>query len=160
MFWYDVFWRVAILSVLICCAQNIVRSHWMIMLQNICPRCKLYIYQRGQGWSELVWQGQQKPLPKYWYSLTLIRRPTSTGYRLCLVSLQITDCSLFLAAVVVVVMTRRTGLLRYCLICLLWIVLPPGRYAYWGAGKSLALPGRKQAAPVKSAMGRGMDWFG
>ena len=26
-----------------------------------------------------------------------------------------------------------------------------------GAGKSLALPGRKQAAPVKSVMGRGMD---
>ena len=28
---------------------------------------------------------------------------------------------------------------------------------YWGADKSLAQPGRKQAAPVKSAMGRGMD---
>jgi len=28
---------------------------------------------------------------------------------------------------------------------------------YWGADKSLARPGRKQAAPVKSVMGRGMD---
>jgi len=32
-------------------------------------------------------------------------------------------------------------------------------YIYWGADKSLARPGRKQAAPVKSVMGRGMDWF-
>jgi len=31
---------------------------------------------------------------------------------------------------------------------------------YQGADKSLARPGTKQAAPVKSAMGRGMDWFG
>jgi len=30
---------------------------------------------------------------------------------------------------------------------------------YRGADKSVALPGRKQAAPVKSVMGRGMDWF-
>ena len=29
-----------------------------------------------------------------------------------------------------------------------------------GADKSLARPGRKQAAPVKSVMVRGMDWFG
>jgi len=29
-----------------------------------------------------------------------------------------------------------------------------------GADKSLAQPGRKQAAPVKIVMGRGMDWFG
>ena len=28
---------------------------------------------------------------------------------------------------------------------------------YRGADKSLALPGRKQAAPVKSVMGRGVD---
>jgi len=28
---------------------------------------------------------------------------------------------------------------------------------YQGADKSLARPGRKQAAPVKSVMGRGMD---
>ena len=28
---------------------------------------------------------------------------------------------------------------------------------YRGADKSLARPGRKQAAPVKSVMGRGMD---
>jgi len=28
------------------------------------------------------------------------------------------------------------------------------------ADKSLARPGRKQAAPVKSVMGRGMDRFG
>jgi len=28
---------------------------------------------------------------------------------------------------------------------------------YWGAEKSVARPGRKQAAPVKGAMGRGMD---
>jgi len=27
----------------------------------------------------------------------------------------------------------------------------------WGADKSLALPGRKQAAPLKSVMGNGMD---
>jgi len=31
---------------------------------------------------------------------------------------------------------------------------------YRGADKSLARPGRKQAAPVKSVIGRGMDWFG
>jgi len=31
---------------------------------------------------------------------------------------------------------------------------------YRGADKSLAQPGMKQAAPVKSVMGRGMDWFG
>ena len=31
---------------------------------------------------------------------------------------------------------------------------------YLGADKLLARPGRKQAAPVKSVMGRGMDWFG
>ena len=31
---------------------------------------------------------------------------------------------------------------------------------YRGADKSLARPGRKQAAPVKSVMGRGMDCFG
>ena len=31
---------------------------------------------------------------------------------------------------------------------------------YRGADKSLARLGRKQAAPVKSVMGRGMDWFG
>jgi len=31
---------------------------------------------------------------------------------------------------------------------------------YRGTDKSLAQPGRKQAAPVKSVMGRGMDWFG
>jgi len=30
-------------------------------------------------------------------------------------------------------------------------------YKYQGANKSLARPGRKQAAPVKSVMGRGMD---
>jgi len=30
---------------------------------------------------------------------------------------------------------------------------------YRGADKSLARSGRKQAAPVKSVMGRGMDWF-
>jgi len=30
-------------------------------------------------------------------------------------------------------------------------------YIYRGAGKSLVQPGRKQAAPVKSVMGRGMD---
>ena len=29
-----------------------------------------------------------------------------------------------------------------------------------GADKSLARPGRKRAAPVKSVMGRGMDYFG
>jgi hypothetical protein len=29
-----------------------------------------------------------------------------------------------------------------------------------GVLKSLARPGRKKAAPVKSVMGRGMDWFG
>jgi len=29
---------------------------------------------------------------------------------------------------------------------------------YRGADKSLARPGRKQATPVKSVMGRGMDW--
>ena len=29
-----------------------------------------------------------------------------------------------------------------------------------GADKSLARPGRKQAAPVRSVVGRGMDWFG
>ena len=29
-----------------------------------------------------------------------------------------------------------------------------------GADKSLARPGRKQAAPVKSVMGREMDLFG
>jgi len=34
------------------------------------------------------------------------------------------------------------------------------RTIYGGADKSLARPGRKQAAPVKSVMGRGMDWFG
>jgi len=31
---------------------------------------------------------------------------------------------------------------------------------YLDADKSLARPGRKQAAPVKRLMGRGMDWFG
>ena len=31
---------------------------------------------------------------------------------------------------------------------------------YLGADKSLARPGRKKAAPVKSVTGRGMDWFG
>jgi len=31
---------------------------------------------------------------------------------------------------------------------------------YRGADKSLVRPGRKQAAPVKTVMGRGMDWFG
>jgi hypothetical protein len=31
---------------------------------------------------------------------------------------------------------------------------------YRGADKSLARPGRKQAATVKIVMGRGMDWFG
>jgi len=30
---------------------------------------------------------------------------------------------------------------------------------YWGADKSLSRPGRKQAAPIKSVMGRGMDCF-
>ena len=35
-----------------------------------------------------------------------------------------------------------------------------GRFQlYLGAHKSLARPGRKQAAPVKSVMGREMDWF-
>jgi len=39
-----------------------------------------------------------------------------------------------------------------------------GNYSLWscqycGADKSLARPGRKQAVPVKSVMGRGMDWF-
>jgi len=34
------------------------------------------------------------------------------------------------------------------------------RHLYLGADKSLARPGRTQAAPVKSVMGRGMDWFG
>ena len=33
-------------------------------------------------------------------------------------------------------------------------------YLGWGAGKSLARPGRKQVVPVKSVMGRGMDCFG
>jgi len=33
-------------------------------------------------------------------------------------------------------------------------------HTYWGVDKSLARLGRKQAAPVKSVMGRGMDWFG
>jgi len=28
------------------------------------------------------------------------------------------------------------------------------KYAYWSADKSLARPGRKQAAPLKSVMGR------
>jgi len=32
--------------------------------------------------------------------------------------------------------------------------------SYRGADKSLVRPGRKQAASVKSVMGRGMDWFG
>jgi len=32
--------------------------------------------------------------------------------------------------------------------------------SYRGADKSLAQPGRKEAAPVKSVMDRGMDWFG
>jgi len=32
--------------------------------------------------------------------------------------------------------------------------------SYRDADKSLARPGRKQSAPVKSVMGRGMDWFG
>ena len=31
---------------------------------------------------------------------------------------------------------------------------------YRVAEKSLARPERKQAAPVKSVMGRGIDWFG
>jgi len=31
---------------------------------------------------------------------------------------------------------------------------------YRSADKSLARPGRNQAAPVKSVMDRGMDWFG
>ena len=31
---------------------------------------------------------------------------------------------------------------------------------YRGTEKSLAQPGRKQAVPVKSVMGRGMDCFG
>ena len=31
---------------------------------------------------------------------------------------------------------------------------------YRVADKSLAQPGSKQAAPVNSVMGRGMDWFG
>jgi len=31
---------------------------------------------------------------------------------------------------------------------------------YQGVDKSLARPGRKQPAPVKSVMGRGMAWFG
>jgi len=31
---------------------------------------------------------------------------------------------------------------------------------YRGADKSLVRPERKQAAPVKSMMDRGMDWFG
>jgi len=35
-----------------------------------------------------------------------------------------------------------------------------GRSDFPGADKSLARPGRKQAAPVKSVMGIGMDWFG
>ena len=30
-------------------------------------------------------------------------------------------------------------------------------FIYRGADKSLARPGRKQAAPVKNVMGRGMD---
>ena len=32
-----------------------------------------------------------------------------------------------------------------------------GADKYWAADKSLARPGRKQAAPVKSVIGRGMD---
>ena len=31
---------------------------------------------------------------------------------------------------------------------------------YQGADKSLAQPGRKQATPIKSVMGRGRDWCG
>jgi len=34
------------------------------------------------------------------------------------------------------------------------------RILYWDADKSLAQPGRTQVAPVKSVMGRRMDWFG
>jgi len=33
-------------------------------------------------------------------------------------------------------------------------------YTVLGADKSLARPGRKQAAPVKSVMGKEMDWSG
>jgi len=33
-------------------------------------------------------------------------------------------------------------------------------YSYRGADKTLARPGRKQAAPVKTVMGRGMSRFG
>jgi len=33
-------------------------------------------------------------------------------------------------------------------------------FIYRSADKSLALSRRKQAEPVKSVMGRGMDWFG
>jgi len=36
-------------------------------------------------------------------------------------------------------------------------VTPGGTINYLGANKSLARPGRKQAAPVKNVMGRGMD---
>ena len=36
----------------------------------------------------------------------------------------------------------------------------PTQIVYRCADKSLARPGRKQAAPVKSVTGRGMDWFG
>jgi len=34
------------------------------------------------------------------------------------------------------------------------------KLVYHVADKSLARTGRKQATPVKSVMGRGMDWFG
>jgi len=40
-----------------------------------------------------------------------------------------------------------------------WILAHYKTY-YRGADKSLARPGRKQTGPVKSVMGRGMDWFG
>jgi len=38
-----------------------------------------------------------------------------------------------------------------------YIEAEPVISSYRGADKSLARPGRKQAAPVKTVMGRGMD---
>jgi len=49
-------------------------------------------------------------------------------------------------------MGKAKNKLRCLDVCLKWLQLTGG------ADTSLAQPGRKQAAPVKSVMGREMDW--